>query len=225
MKKSNIYRLANGVEKDYVKCIEHAVVENDKDSLLVVAHCYYIGDGYRKNYKKARIYVEKSIELGNDDAKLLKAKMLELGKGYKKNYHEAFALYMDMHKKNAYACYKVASYYIQGLLGEVDLEKFAFYIKLAAENGNIDAMNDLAYSYRYGIGVEKDMEKSKAMFLKAAKLGSLTALGNLSKIKLISNNREEIEAAKNNFYHLSNQGDLWSAINYKTALEELCNME
>lgn len=221
MKKSNIYRLAKGVEKNYTKCVDYCVEENDKDSLFVVAYCYYLGDGKKKNYRKARFFVEKAIELGNENAKLLQAIMFELGKGYSKDYHKAFKLYYELIDINAFACYKVASYYFNGLLGTVDLEKFAHYIKMAADRGNVDALNDLAYSYRYGIGVEKNLSKSIETFKRAIELGSMTALGNLSKIKLISNDKKEIEEAKMNFQYLSNQGDLWSIINLTVAMEEL----
>lgn len=55
---------------------------------------------------------------------------------------------------------------------EEDLEKYAYWAKRAAENGNAEAMDKLGNMYYYGNGVEQDHETALYWLKKAVKQGS-----------------------------------------------------
>ncbi len=51
-----------------------------------------------------------------------------------------------------------------------------------AEEGNVDAMNNVGYLYRKGLGVESDLEKAMDFFSRSAKRGSAVGQFNLGQI-------------------------------------------
>lgn len=62
-----------------------------------------------------------------------------------------------------------------------DVDAFVWY-KMAADQGNINGIYCLAYAYLKGLGVQVNQEEALRLFLKAATLGSLDALGALTQI-------------------------------------------
>src|SRR5438045_2325730 len=66
--------------------------------------------------------------------------------------------------------------YQNGGRTEENLEKAFYWFQKAAENGNGDAMNNLATCYENGKGTEKNLEKAFYWFQKAATNGKINKL-------------------------------------------------
>lgn len=92
--------------------------------------------------------------------------------------------------------YDLAFKYAKGQDGyEVDKEKSAYYLKIAADQGHLKAINNLAVAYDRGDGVPRDREKAACYYKMAADQGHTVAKSNfgfmLLKGKGIEQNKEE----------------------------------
>lgn len=99
--------------------------------------------------------IRNAAEKGNDDAQFTLGCIYE-GARYDSNYTE-----WDGH--------------ITMMDTEVDLERAAYWYNQAAIQGNPKAMGNLANSYRYGRGVEKDLFEATKLMGAAAEKGSAWA--------------------------------------------------
>ena len=64
-------------------------------------------------------------------------------------------------------------------------EQAAHFYKMAVEHGNVGSMNSLAFIYMTAQGVERDVEKAKELWMKAAAIGDIAAIINLKKLDKI----------------------------------------
>ena len=78
-------------------------------------------------------------------------------------------LMRDAEKGDAVAQHELATCYLNGYGVEKDLEKHIYWLRLSAEQENVDAMWRMFLSYARGIGVEKDVEKAKYWYFKGEK--------------------------------------------------------
>ncbi len=60
-----------------------------------------------------------------------------------------------------------------------DFESSVRYSEIGAEAGNADAIRRLGYAYRYGEGVEQNLEKAAELYGRAADMGDAKAINNL----------------------------------------------
>jgi len=82
-------------------------------------------------------------------------------------------------KGDARAQYLVGAAYLHGLdegQVKVDVDKGLFWLTKSGNQGAAEAYDDLAISYRDGLGVEVNVEKWQEYLAKAAELGMLDAL-------------------------------------------------
>ncbi len=63
-----------------------------------------------------------------------------------------------------------------------NLKESYYWMRLAAQNGNPYASNQLGYCHLYGKGTSKDLKQSKEWFLKSAKLGYAPSMSYLGSI-------------------------------------------
>lgn len=87
----------------------------------------------------------------------------------RKDMDSALALYTSAGQQgNAQAHYELARIYAQGLSGPVDLAKSNEHLTIAFGLGHAESTRVLAWQYLRGAGVQKDVEKAKQLFGKAA---------------------------------------------------------
>lgn len=98
---------------------------------------------------------------------------------YKKLIHGLTVLAKE---KNNDVQFILGDIYDRGLAGEVDKEKGFYWIKEAADNGNIDAILRTAINYQIGNGTKINPINAKKYYLGAANLNSPEAKGALGMI-------------------------------------------
>lgn len=77
----------------------------------------------------------------------------------------------------------VGSMYLHGLGTSPNFEKAHRIFTHVADEGNIDAYNDLGNIYLNGLGVEKNLEKAEELYIKSAENGNHASLYNMSVLK------------------------------------------
>lgn len=104
-------------------------------------------------------------------------------------------------KGDARAQYLVGAAYLHGLdEGEVkvDVDKGLFWLKKAGDQGAAEAYDDLAISYRDGLGVEVNVEKWQKYLAKAAELGMPDALMEITILYRDGNPKMGVDKNKKN---------------------------
>lgn len=151
-----------------------------------------------------------SSSMGNsistfDDAEVLREKAINTNNIQKQLelYNQLTPVYEKLAEdNNSEAQFILGDIYGKGLNGNVDLKKSFFWTKRAADNGNILAIYNTAMNYYLGRGVNKNIDKAKEYYLKAANKDDTDAQYSLGKILIDENNKEGIKflekAAENN---------------------------
>ena len=102
-------------------------------------------------------------------------------------------------RADAAAEYELAARLIDGRLGARDAASGAKWLEQAADQGLAPAQYRLATLYEKGVGVEKDIDHAKALYLKAAAAGNARAMHNLGVLTADSANGAKpnyVEAAE-----------------------------
>lgn len=108
-------------------------------------------------------------------------------KDYAQAYSQFLTLRDDMESKSNASDQAAASYYLgvmnqQGWGVIADAEKAAHFYQIAAEQGHLRALHNLAGLYHRGRGVAQDLEQALALYRRAAGLGSAKAAHRLGLI-------------------------------------------
>lgn len=133
--------------------------------------CYHIiiGWGLKHNRIEAFEWFKKSAELGNTSAAAYYAKCLKYGDGVEKDQELS-----DLWAKKVFSSNdNFAIAYCHHLqVGELcEFFESVAYFEESAKEGNEFAQSFLGYLYYYGIIVDRDVEKSFYLYLKAAEQG------------------------------------------------------
>lgn len=141
-----------------------------------LGYCYEFGVGVSKDEKIAIFWYQKSADQNYNDGLYAMMMAYSEGKGVEPNYDKAFEYAMKCSKNNDATCmFNVVTAYKEGIGTSIDKQKMLEWaIKLGKlknpENltlsGRItSARLNLAYMFRDGIDVEKDIFKSYIWFL------------------------------------------------------------
>ena len=152
----------------------------NKEALNNLATVYLIGCGAEKNYKKAEEYLLIANKKGSLQAKANLGELYrEGGYGIERDYDKALYWYQLAIEDNPYRAYRglAATYLIQ----ENYAEAYKYNMK-SAELGNPEAQYNLGVMYDRGIFVEKDIDKAKYWYEKAAANGWANAQYNLNNL-------------------------------------------
>lgn len=163
-----LYQEGKYMEKDDQKALELYKKATDLSSsggAFQLGQCYIEGIGCEKNYEKAVKAWEKAVELGNGSA----ANNLfcyYYGTAYdkKKKDKEKAKKYLIKGAElgDSYAQRNLAWFYFNGsdILKKNDNQGF-IYAKLAADQGQADAIEMVANCYERGIGTNRDPKKAE----------------------------------------------------------------
>ncbi len=148
--------------------LSHAITN---EALKFRASNFYFGRGVAQDYKRALSLYLRAAEAGDPEAQYIAGGMFFKGFGTEINYRRAFEL---LYKAAGNGKSTVDS---QKILGESFLigrgvpknyQQARYWYNLAAEQGDIEALNELAFMYFAGNGVTQNFEKAYELFLKAA---------------------------------------------------------
>lgn len=123
------------------------------------------------------IYIENLADLGNDFALNQLGEMYEEGEIYEKNHEKALLCYQKAASKNNSEAQSNYGVLLQEYSDKSDKNKKegAHYLKLSAEQGNINGMANYGIALKTGDGVEPDLKKALEYLKKSADLGSAYA--------------------------------------------------
>lgn len=134
--------------------------KGDLKAMDMLGDCYYFGRGLAQDKETAKMWYKKAAKAGYAQA------MFDLGFAYFKEgrYHEAVDWYGEASSKGHVEAHRHLG--ICYLLGEGTTcnPEFAFGLfKYAANNGNTDAMYNLANCFEKGEGVSRSTHKAELM--------------------------------------------------------------
>lgn len=111
-----------------------------EDGIYMLARMYEEGRGTTKNYEQAfKLY---QAAKNSQDAKLRIANFYEYGKYVEKSVPTAIKLYNELQKEgNAFAMYKIGSFYFSGEGLKKDLNNAYKWLNKALLKGSVEAMN------------------------------------------------------------------------------------
>lgn len=179
------YFYGRGVEKNYIearKNYEKAASRNNIEAIYNLGNIYQFGLGVNKDLGKAYDYLNVAANRNYPPAINDLGLMYYKGDGISKNVDKAEALFL----KGAELKY-VLSYYNLGELYYSDSvknndEKAFYYYKLAADSGDSVSMNNVAYLYEHGEGVELSSKNAIIYYEMAFNHGYKSAALNLSNL-------------------------------------------
>ncbi len=164
-----MYGHAVGVERDFEQAIswcQKSANRNDPWALHYLAGRFENGEGVARDYKKAFEYYSKSADLGYAPAQYSVAYFYFHSLGVDQDFKEAGYWFGSAANKE----YKSSIEYIDAQINACKKSKLYNDQRLkscmmAAGAGNAEAQNILAYLYRKGLGVEKDMHEALVWYL------------------------------------------------------------
>jgi TPR repeat protein len=114
-------------------------------------------------------WVREAAEAGNADAQFLQASFCAQGRFGNRRDDDAAAQWLARGAAQGHATSQLG--YARQLLGAGDEERAAAYLKLAAEQGHVEAMYSLALCYLDGMGVPRSADDAAEWFGRAAEEG------------------------------------------------------
>ncbi len=156
--------------------------DNYSASLKFKAQRYYWGREVRQNFSKAFNLYLQAAERGDTEAQYIVGGMYFKGIGTERNLKEAFKwLYKAAEKgKSTPQSQKILGQeFLVGRVVPKNYSQSVQWYKMASENGDHDAQNELAFLYYVGRGVEQDFKKAFQWFEKAARGGLVIAQYNV----------------------------------------------
>ncbi|QAA82087.1 sel1 repeat family protein [Aequorivita sp. H23M31] len=159
-----------------VPLLEKAAELGSAESQYNLGYCYQAGIGVEQDSEKAVEWYSKSAEQGWNDGLYAMMMAYGNGSGVKQDFNKAFAYAVKCAENEDGTCmYNVINCYKEGLGTDKDLDKM---LEWAIRLGKLETPEDLqksgyitsarlnlAYMYRDGTDVEKDLVKSYHWFL------------------------------------------------------------
>lgn len=118
-------------------------------------------------------------------------------------------LYNSAEQGNAESLYDIGNFYLNGTLGFPQSNEQAMdYFLRAAKLNHTNAMNQIAFSYLKGRGVEADDKKMLEWYERSAGLGNADAITNIGNIYAHGQGVEkDFDKAKDYFFKAAEQGN------------------
>ena len=131
-----------------------------EEGIYMLGRMYEEGKGVEKNYEQAfKLY---QAALHSDNAKLRIANFYETGKFVSRSITSAIKIYNELQKKNnAFAMYKIGSFYFSGEGLKKDLNNAYKWLNKALLAGSVEAMNHFRI---IGTKSKTDMRTTQDLF-------------------------------------------------------------
>lgn len=116
--------------------------EGDPKALFQLGNRYSFGEGVKKDPVKAFTLFQRSAEEGYGDGMFNLAACYRFGEGVRRDMDSAIAWYERASETDKlFGPFALGEIYAKGETGEVDRSKAIYYLQLAWENGNQDAVS------------------------------------------------------------------------------------
>lgn len=186
MNLGHLYAAGDGVEVNHEKAcdyFERAMQQSRGAAFVYVARCYAHGKGRTYNFKQAYTHFEKALEHGNRSALEELAALLMTHFDIAPDHQQIIDV-LKQHKSDTDI--DVDSYLGHFYFFGFDSKRYFDIAKRFYEQsmslGNVAAFNNLGEMYRWGYGVEVDLQKSLVLYRKAVEFKSGHAAFNLSEL-------------------------------------------
>ena len=167
-----------GVKQDYSEAVRllQKSIENTstpaeflKIAQWLLGECYYYGRGVKQDYADAVNLYRRSADNGFPDAFCALGRCHEKGHGVKRDSEGAFKHYKKAAENgNAEAQCQVGNYYRRrGNEMPSNYQLAVEYYQKAADQEYVEGLKRLAWCYRHGRGVKKDIVKAETLENKA----------------------------------------------------------
>ncbi len=176
--KANCYYNGEGIREDRkeaLKWYEKAAYLGSIEAMNYVGNIYYMGEAVPRDEALAFKWYKKAADLGSSIAMNYIGNMYYEGRCVPLSFQKAHYWYNKaIAKGNFSAMFNLGYIYYeqhmkrQGVSFEMDLQ--------AAEEGNIEAMYHIAYSYHWGEGTDQDYKAAKQWYEVLAKKGEKAAM-------------------------------------------------
>ena len=172
-----MYQNGLGVPQDHaeaVKWLSRAVDQGNAAAMGWLGRAYEFGEGVRQNDLTAQYWYEKAIDQGNAYAKRALERLLSKSKSQQETQTISTPRPLSQvvsakdHKKQG-------DKYYEGIGVRREFHEAAKWYRMAAEEGNAEAQNMLAYMLYNGQGVEKNLTEAFKWFSMAANQGFLSS--------------------------------------------------
>ncbi len=177
---AHIYRTGEGVPEDKPKAAElylRAADLGDRDSQYELAMMLDAGDGIPMDRSSAEGWFRKAADQGDNDARLCMGGLLY----ERRDFPGAEGFFMDAALDgDVKAMYNLALIYMEGSLGEPDIEKAKEWLETASDMGFAYAQSTLGSIMMD----EKRPKDAEGLFRKAAEQNEPTAMYNLAAMAL-----------------------------------------
>ncbi|MDH6306367.1 TPR repeat protein [Parabacteroides sp. PF5-5] len=174
--------------QDYQKAFTlytQAASEDNASAQNKLGLMYYFGRGVTANYETAAEWFEKSVRQGEGSSKYYLGYMYLKGLGVNKNISKGIELLNESAQQGySHANVVLGDYYIE----TNDYSKSLSYYQQAADQSDAEAILNLAYMHKNGLGVLKNPQKAIEFFEKSANLGNADAQYQLALIYKEANN-------------------------------------
>ncbi|MDD6002098.1 MAG: AarF/UbiB family protein [Bacteroidales bacterium] len=179
------YQCGEGVEQDKKKAYQlflQAAEQGYAKAQVSLGLCYECGDGVEEDYQKAVEWYTKAAFQGDCYAQYHLGFCYENGIGVHLNLQMAVDWYMKSSQQGNSFAQKILDEW-EGKYGiNADYKEVVRQSITSAEQGNIYAINKLAFCYYYGYGIEHNNLKAIELYTNAANCGSIKAQFELGKI-------------------------------------------
>jgi uncharacterized protein len=168
-------------------------------ALKARARDFYYGSGGEQSYAKALQLYLRAADLGDAEAQYVSGGMLFKGMGAPRDINRAFRLLYQAAingQSSAVSEQLVGQAFLLGAGLPKNYAKAIDWYTKAADNGNLEAQNELGFLYFIGKGVEQDIDKGGAYFLMAARGGLPVAQYNVGIMYATGRGVEGVDVGK-----------------------------
>ena len=180
--------MADGEKKNFVMETDDGPVEltltevkslaskGDTDAMFALGMAYIFGHAVEQNKGLGYDLLERSAEAGNPDSKILLVQLYFDGDYLAMTAEQAWGYIQDARDAGIAEGFLYSGLaHMDGIGVDQDYVKAAEDFNAAAQRGNQEARNSLAYLYMNGLGVPQDETKAFGLFKNAANSGNVNA--------------------------------------------------
>lgn len=160
-------------DNDKLQHIEQAAEAGDSAAQFRLANLYLSGALGSSDPEQAIAWYRKSAEGGYADANIRLAELYIQGLGGTQDFDEAIRWLQEPATLGVATAQTALAWAL--IMGKQDYQAAIKWFAAAAEQDHAEAVSALGSMYYDGTGVERDLEKSQALYKRGCDLGSQTA--------------------------------------------------
>lgn len=185
----SIYYNSEIIPNDYNKArywLEKCLDSDYPKSHYGMGKCLFYGDMYEQDYAKALEHLRMAVTHSVHEADALYIQLRWFGNGVDSDHDEVVKVFTTLAESNdAIAMWQLYLFYTDESYEKHDTAKAIDYLKQSVSQGYIDAIEQLAWHYYWGEGVERDVHLAIELYALVAEEGNLEAAVKLARIYIV----------------------------------------